>query len=441
MILKLYKVLSTLAGLLGWPFFYKHLKSRRGGESFLPRLGLRLPPPPLPGHPRIWLHGVSVGEILAAEPLVRELQGLLPRAGFIVSTGTETGQAVARKAFVPMGAQVCYFPLDIPWTVSRYLKRLRPDIFVSLESELWPNFLTQTRDQGVRLALVNARLSAKTFRRYVKYRRYIIDILNNIEIIAAGSPQDFERWQSLGLSPGKVQLCGNLKIDRLLQNREVEQVGELLKLIQGVNASEPQMVFLAASTHPGEEDVVLEAYQALRDPYPALILLLAPRHPQRAPELARLLKSFHLPFHLFSRVKSGEETRDRPVVLIDTIGDLFPLYGLADAAFVGGSLAPLGGQNILEPVAWGLAPIYGPHLENFLWAKDLLEKARAGTMIRDVPELVMTLRHLLEHPEERRAQGERARSALIPHQGAARRQAELVAGLVSSEQKTEGSER
>jgi 3-deoxy-D-manno-octulosonic-acid transferase len=371
-----------------------------------------------------------VGEILAAQPLVREIRLLLPQASLVITTGTETGQAVARKLFPPLGAQVCYFPLDLPWAVSRYLRRLNPDIFVALESELWPNFLTQARNRGVRLAVVNARLSDRTFRRYVKYSRYLYDMLNNIDMIAAGSSQDFQRWQSLGLTPGKLHFAGNLKIDRLLQNREPEKVAEFRSLIQGEASQRSLPVFLAASTHPGEEDVVLEAYQALRDPYPALLLLLAPRHPQRAPELARLLQAFKLQFHLFSRLKSGKETRSRPVVLIDTIGDLFSLYALADATFVGGSLAPHGGQNILEAAAWGLAPIYGPHLENFMWAKILLEEGRAGIMIRDVPELIMTLRYLLEHPEERRAQGEQARQALTPHQGAARRQADLVAGLL-----------
>lgn len=436
MLLNLYKVLATLAGLLGWPYFYWQLRSRGRGESFLPRLGVRLPSPPPPGNPRIWLHGVSVGEILAAVPLVQELKRLLPQAAIIVTTGTETGQAVARRHFSPLGALVCYFPLDIPWTVSRYLRHLRPQVFVSLESEIWPNFLTQAHQAGVRLALANARLSDKSFRRFVKYRRYVIDILENIELIAAGSPQDFERYQALGLSPGKIHLTGNLKIDRLLQAREPEKVAEFRHILQLTGeSSNPAPVFLAASTHPGEEDVVLETYQALRTPYPALLLLLAPRHPERAPELGRLLKSFRLPHHYFSRLKSGEETRGHSVVIIDTIGDLFTLYGLADVAFVGGSLVDHGGQNILEPAAWGLAPVYGPHLQNFRWAQAILEGAQAGTMIRNVPSLTAALRHLLDHPELRQAQGQRAQNALTPHQGAARRQAELIVKLaVSSKQ-------
>lgn len=432
MLLRLYKAVSTLAGLLGWPYFYWHLKSRGRGESFRPRLGLQLPPPPPPGRPRIWLHGVSVGEILAAQPLVQEIKNLLPEAALIISTGTETGQAVARRTFDPLGAEVCYFPLDVPWTVSRYLQHLRPDIFVALESEIWPNFLTQARAQGVHRAVVNARLSDKTFKRYVKYRRYVIEILNNLELIAAGSPQDYARWQALGLSASKLYFTGNLKIDRLLQAREPDKVEELRRLIQGKGSPGPAPVFLAASTHPGEEEPVLEAYQELREPYPALLLLMAPRHPERAPELGRLLDRHHLPYHLWSLIQSGRESRRHSVVLIDTIGDLFSLYGLADVAFVGGSLGNRGGQNILEPAAWGLAPIYGPHLENFRWAQAILEEARAGTMIQDAASLTNALRRLLHQPDLRRELGHRAKAALTPHQGAARRQAELVVELAVS---------
>jgi 3-deoxy-D-manno-octulosonic-acid transferase len=368
--------------------------------------------------------------------LKQELKKLLPQAAIIVTTGTETGQAVARKNFAPLAALVCYFPLDIPWAVSRYLQLLRPQVFVTLESEIWPNFLTQAHDAGVRLAMVNGRLSDKSFRRFVKYRRYIFDILNYIELFAAGSPQDFQRYQALGLPAAKLHLTGNLKIDRLLQAKEPEKAAEFRHILQlSGEPANTTPVFLAASTHPGEEDVVLESYQALRSSYPALLLLLAPRHPERSLELGRLLKQFQLPFHYWSRLKSGQETRVHPVVVIDTIGDLFSLYGLADAAFVGGSLVPHGGQNILEPAAWGLAPIYGPHLENFRWALAILEDAQAGTMIRDVPSLTATLRRVLEHPEEARAQGQRAKDALLPHQGAARRQAELIVKLaVSSEQ-------
>jgi 3-deoxy-D-manno-octulosonic-acid transferase len=436
-----YQALSTLAGLLGWPYFYWHLKSRGRGESFLPRLGLKLPPDPPSGSPRIWIHGVSVGEVLSALPLVQELKRLLPQVSLTVSTGTETGQAVARRHFPPLGVQVCYYPLDLPWAVRRYLDYLRPDVYISLDSEIWPNFLSAAHKRGVRLALLNARLSDQSFTRLLKYKRYLYDIINLYDLIAAGSSQDYERLRALALPDHKLHLTGNLKIDRLMQVREEKGEGKIKAGGAGVSPVPPlatflsltdQPVFLAASTHAGEEDVVLAAYEELKAPYPALLLLLAPRHPERAGELGRLLEQKGLAYHLWHCLKSGEENRTRPVVLIDTIGDLFSLYGVADVAFVGGSLVPHGGQNILEAAAWGLAPLYGPHLENFRWAQAILEEAGAGLLIQDAPSLTAGAQRLLAHPDLRRDLGRRAQNALSPHQGAARRQAELVVELLGN---------
>jgi 3-deoxy-D-manno-octulosonic-acid transferase len=427
-LLFLYKLLSNLGGLVGWPYFYWHLKSRGQGESFLPRLGLKLPEAPPPtGSPRLWLHGVSVGEIQAAVPLVRELKTLLPRASFIISTGTETGQMLARKHFAPLGALVCYFPLDIPWAVQRYLDYLKPEVFIGLESEIWPNFLQMARDRGVRLALVNGRLSDQSLRNFIKYSRYVYDIINIYDLVAAGSAPDFQRFQKLGIPGNKLYLTGNLKYDRLLQGRDDSRLQEFLGMLHKTETAGP--VWLAASTHPGEEEVILEAYEKLLPPYPALELILAPRHPQRAPELAQLLARRGLSGQLWSRLKSGHETRRHPVVIIDTIGDLFTLYGVADVSFIGGSLVPHGGQNILEPAAWGRSPIYGPHLGNFLWAQAILEEVGAGIMVTDAFSLAQAVQRFLAQPETSAAMGQRAQAALIPHQGASRRQAELITAL------------
>ena len=436
-----------MAGLLGWPFFYRHLRSRGQGESFRPRLGLSPPPAPPAGSPRIWIHGVSVGEIMAAVPLVAELKALLPRSGLIISTGTETGQAVARRHFSPLGAVVCYFPLDFPWAVNRALRVLRPDIFVALESEVWPNFLHTAKKRGVRLALMNARLSDRTFRRYTLFKKYLPDFIGLFEIIAAGSREDYQRFASLGLAGPKLCLTGNLKVDALLTRRETVPPGAPPPLPGAALAARPgtrptgnhfkaklglqgEPVFLAASTHAGEEEIVLAAYEALlRGPYPALLLVLAPRHPERAAALGELLTRRGHGYQLWSALQTGSEARQQPVVLVDTVGDLFWLYAAADVAFVGGSLVPHGGQNILEPAAWGLSPLYGPHLSNFRWAEEILQAAGVGTAVQDAVSLADAARHLLENTGERHRLAEAAQAALHAHRGAARRQANLVAGL------------
>jgi 3-deoxy-D-manno-octulosonic-acid transferase len=200
--------------------------------------------------------------------------------------------------------------------------------------------------------------------------------------------------------------------------------------LKGILSLQGEPVLLAASTHPGEEEVVLAAYEALRAPYPTLLLILAPRHPERAAALEELLTRRGLGFQRWQALKSGAAVRRQPVVLVDTVGDLFGLYAAADVAFVGGSLVPHGGQNILEPAVWGLAPLYGPHFENFRWAAEILREAGVGTVVQDAPSLAAAVRYLLENPAERRRLGEAALSALSSHQGAARRQAELVAKLI-----------
>ncbi len=420
-----------MAGLVGWPWFYWHLKSRGQGESFRARLGLDLPDGPPAGHPRIWLHGVSVGEILAAAPLARELRNLLPAAALIVTTGTETGQSLARTHLAPLGALVCYFPLDIPWAVRRYLERLDPHLVITLESEIWPNFLELAHRRRVLLALANARISDKSFRRYLRYQRYTNELIGKYDLVASGTSQDYQRLQELGIPPDRLHLSGNLKYDRLLQDRDEPRAREFQRLLQGGEAVAPENspVFLAASTHPGEEEVVLDAFEQLRGPCPALLLALAPRHPERAAALAGLLARRDLPYHFWSRLKVGSEVRRHPVILIDTIGDLFSLYGAADLAFVGGSLVDHGGQNILEPAAWGLAPLYGPHLQNFRWAEQILAAAGAGISVTDAASLATAATKLLIDPELRRELGARAQAALAPHRGAARRQAELMVDL------------
>jgi 3-deoxy-D-manno-octulosonic-acid transferase len=381
-------------------------------------------------------------------PLVEEIKALLPQSAIIVSTGTETGQAVARREFLPLGALVCYFPLDLPWAVSQALDVLKPEVFVALESEVWPTFLTTARRRGVSLALMNARLSDLSYYRYVRYKKYVYDIINLFEVIAAGSQEDYWRLTDLGLPTRKLAISGNLKVDALLSRRH-----------QGAPASSPPLpdpgsaamsgssqkseslrkllclrnepVLLAASTHPGEEEVVLTAYEALRVPYPALLLILAPRHPERAAAVGELLARRGLGFQRWQALKSGATVRHQPVVLVDTVGDLFALYAAADVAFVGGSLVPHGGQNILEPAVWGLAPIYGPHLENFRWAEEILQEAGVGMVVQDASSLTTAIQELLENPKERRRLGATALAAVTSHQGAARRQAELIVGLVS----------
>jgi 3-deoxy-D-manno-octulosonic-acid transferase len=422
----LYYGFSLIAGLLGWPYFYYHLRSRGQGTSFLPRLGLRLPRiAPDSGGPRIWLHGVSVGEISGAEPLIKELQAQLPQARWFISTGTETGQALAHRLYGET-ATVFYYPLDLPWAVARYLSLIRPNLYVALETEIWPNFLRQAHQQGITLALLNGRLSDRSFRRYLRYKYYLMELINYFSLIAAGGPEDAARFQLLGYAPEKLAVTGNTKWDRQIKPQDDQRVLEVKEFLR----CQGGVVFLAASTHPGEEEGVIQAYQNLRVDHPTLLLIIVPRHPERAPVVGKLLGEAGVGFHYWQRLRKREEIRMQPAVVVDTIGELFSLYGVADLVFVGGSLVAHGGQNILEPAAWGKLSLYGPHMENFRLACALLEEVAGGEMVPDVPGLIKAGRYLLDHEQERLARGRQGQEALRRHQGAAHNQARLIVELI-----------
>jgi len=425
--LKVYRSLATIAGMVGWPWLYWRLRRRGYGASFRARMGLSRPAVPRGSgaQPRIWFHGVSVGEIAGAAPLVQECQSRWPQAQLLFSTGTETGQAVARRLYGRLGS-VFYYPVDVPWSVRRVLDTVQPWLYVALETEIWPNFLQEAYSRGVRLALMNGRLSAKSFRNYLKFKDYLFHIINLFSVIGASTPEDAERFLALGAPPDKVVCTGNTKFDRWPDQAAMAQRQEYRRRLQVADAP----VFLAASTHPGEEEMVIGAYRELRRTSPALLLLLAPRHPERTAAVGRLLEGAGLPWQPWQPLKEGLSNREAPVVIIDTVGDLFALYGLADLVFVGGSLVPHGGQNILEPAVWGKVPLYGPYLDNFRPAQNLLEGAAASLPIQDLASLVAAGRYCLENPMEMRRRGLQGQAALEVHRGAARRQVELLAPLL-----------
>jgi 3-deoxy-D-manno-octulosonic-acid transferase len=424
--LKIYGGLATLAGAAGWPWFYWRLKSRGFGESFRPRLGLSLPAIEVRANgPRIWLHGVSVGEIAGVEPLVRELSNSLTPGNLFLSTGTETGQTVARRLYSP-ASTVFYYPLDFPWAVRRYLEHIQPNLYIALETEIWPNFLQAAKDRGVKLALVNGRLSEKSLRGYLKFNGQINYIINLFDIIAVSTQDDALRYLTLGAAADRVVVTGNTKFERRSNPAAQTQADNFRKRLR----LEGQPVFLAASTHSGEEEMVIAAYKELCGPFPALKLWLAPRHPERAAPVSHLLTQAGLTWQSWQKIKAGAEEYREAVVIIDTVGDLFALYSLADLIFVGGSLIPHGGQNILEPAAWGKVPLYGPHLDNFRAARQLLAEVNAGIEVSDGIRLAQAGGYCLAHPAEMELRGRRGLAALESHQGAARRQAELLLELL-----------
>ncbi len=370
----------------------------------------------------IWLQAVSMGEVAAAEAIVDALEARCPELKIVVSSSTPAGYA---KAVSSLGDRctVIPFPLDFPQVVSRAVEQLRPRVYASVETELWPNLLQELRGRGVATVLLNGRISARSLPRYRRIRSMIAPLLAGFDRVAAISETTAGRLQELGADPGRMVVLGNAKFEALLHRpdpRRAQAVRSRIGMEKGAR------VLVAGSLRGKEGALVLDAYMQLLHAFPKLYLFLVPRHLSRLSYLRRQLRKRKLEYRLWTRVEEEGIGRAR-VVLVDVIGPLYDLYGLAHVTFVGGSLAPKGGQNLMEPASWGKPVIFGPHVDNFEDASTALLEQGGGWMVSNGSELVSAFRRLLNDEELRTDMGERARQALKELSGeAASRHAELL---------------
>jgi len=397
--------------------------------------------------PRIWFHAVSVGEVLQLEPVVAGLLNEQPASEVIVTTTTVTGLAVAREKF-PQQC-VCYFPLDFSWAVNNALNRLCPDVVVLVELELWPNFIRAVYRRGIPLLLINGRISERSFRGYRKLRSLMRPLLGSFHRLAVQNETYAERFRRLGAPPQRITVTGSIKFDRVQTNCGNTGTRQLR---EAFGIAEDETIFIAGSTHAPEEEVALDVWQALCGEFPRLRLILVPRHKERFDEVARLVESRGLPLLKRSQTGTGKskvgcqnsENRKRvessalnphpsslnlqrrPVLLLDTLGELAACWGLADIAFVGGSLTNRGGQNMMEPAGYAAAVLLGPNTKNFRDVVDFLQQENAVRVVADKNALAGTLRELLNAPGERRRLGERARRVVLAQQGATARTLSLL---------------
>jgi 3-deoxy-D-manno-octulosonic-acid transferase len=379
------------------------------------------------GEPRIWLHAVSVGEVTAAAPIVTALRARFPGACIVLSTSTETGRQMARKLATDATVHI-YYPLDIPCVVRKVLDRVRPDLFVPVETELWPNFIRICRARGTRIVMANGRISPRSYRRYRATRFFWKGILAALDLAGVISQTDAQRLAALGMPPSRIRVLGNAKYDglaaRVSPELEMEIAGSL-----GIEPGEELLV--AGSTHEGEESVILEVYRRLLEERPGFKLILIPRHIERAAAVMELAHRAGFSDSIrMSEIRAGRSRRGERVVVVDLIGELFKVYSLATVVFCGGSLVPKGGQNILEAAAWGKVVFHGPHMEDFRDERVLLEEAGAGIAVREGGELFTGIRALLEDPDLLRTKGESGRRAVAANRGAAGRYAELIADVL-----------
>jgi 3-deoxy-D-manno-octulosonic-acid transferase len=375
------------------------------------------------GSPRIWVHAVSVGEVTAAAPIVAALRASQPGACIVLSTSTETGQEMAAKV-VPEASSVIYYPLDLPSVVGKVVDLVNPDVFAAVETELWPNFIRACRMRGIPLVLVNGRISGRSFGRYRATRYFWREYLAASSEAGMISGLDAARMREIGMSPERIHVLGNAKYDGL-----AARVSEDLRdgMRERLNVSAGERFFVAGSTHPGEEHVVLDVFRKLRASHPGLCLILIPRHVERGPEVLEIVRRAGLGDAIAMKdVLAGRPRHRERIVVVDVIGELFKIYSLAEVVFCGGSLVPKGGQNILEAAAWGKVVLYGPHMEDFLPEKALLEEAGAGIPVRDAGEMLERIESLLAEPTELARRGVAGARTVAANQGAARRYAEMI---------------
>lgn len=362
----------------------------------------------------VWVHAVSVGEALAAMPLIHALIQQHGAGQVLVTTTTPTGSARVRAA---LGDQVrhVYAPYDLPGAVRRLLDRLQPQRVVVMETELWPNLFAALKQRGIPLHIVNGRLSPRSFAGYSKVRGFASEVLSACSGILAQSPGDAARFRALGADPNRVHPVGNIKFDQALPDEQI-QGGERLRAQIG-----PAPVWLAASTHEGEDTQVLDAHQQLLRDQPDARLILVPRHPQRFDAVALLIERRGLPLQRRSRWQADSALPGGAVLLGDSMGEMFLYLAAADQVFVGGSLVPVGGHNVLEPAALGRPVLHGPHMHNFEAARDLLLAAKAAVEVANATALADALSRNCADPTKALDMGRNGQQAVEANRGTLQR--------------------
>jgi len=374
-------------------------------------------PPPLTDP--IWIHAVSFGEVVVAEPLIKALLARYPQRSLVVTTMTPTGSERVCKTF---GEQIyhVYVPYDLPGAVRRFFKQSRPTLGIIMETELWPNMLYQVRKRKLPLLLANARLSPRSTRGYQRIAGLTRHMLRSFTCVAAQSKVDAERFIQLGLAADKVMVTGSIKFDITPPDAQIQE-GRALRH----SWSMIRPILIAASTHQGEEDQMLDAFKSIKQQHPNALLILVPRHPQRFDSVAALCE--HRGYSIIRRSEGRTCEPSTDIFLGDSMGEMYMYYALADVAFVGGSLVSVGGHNLLEPAALGLPVLTGPQLFNFTEISQLLRQADAITVVNNADELAKHVIALFQNPQSRQQQGHRGLRVLAQNRGALQKHLDWIA--------------
>ena len=416
------RYLYTFLFYLALPFVFLRLLWRSLRQpAYRKRMGERLGYYPFSLDKCIWIHAVSVGETIAAIPLIKQLKSRYPHLPMLVTTMTPTGAERVKSAF---GDTVmhAYLPYDLPGAIKRFINTMHPVICIIMETELWPNLLTVCHQYQLPISLLNARLSEKSAKGYQRIASLTRKMLHQINVIASHGQQDALRFIALGAPEERMKVTGNIKFDIEI-SADIPAKSALLREQLGKH----KFIWIAASTHEGEEEIILAAHAKLRAVNPAALLILVPRHPDRFDAMTKLSEQ------TFATVRrsSNETCADNTAVYLgDTMGELLMMYGAADIAFVAGSLIPRGGHNMLEPGALGKPILTGEYLFNFAEISELFVSAHALIKVKDADTLAAQLISLMQDPQEQKKMGERALQVIAENRGALAKQVELASALI-----------
>ncbi len=419
---RLYSAIAyTLAPLYCAVLLWRGLKEHGYWRHFGQRFGLG----PVLGSQSLWIHTASLGEVQASRALVLELQRQAHDVPIVLTTSTASGASRARALFDAQRVDVRYVPLDLPGSVRRFFDRVKPRLALVLETEIWPNLYHECARRGIPLVLASARISERSAGRYAMLPGLFRRTLARCAVVAAQTDTDAARFRRLGAAPERTQVVGNIKFDLAIPPAIEERGRALRARYAGARA-----VWVAGSTHEGEERSALEAYERVRHLQPDVLLIIAPRHPPRFAEVSTWLEQRGISFARRSRNEMCESRAG--ILLLDTLGELLEFYAAADVVFVGGSLVPVGGHNLLEPAALGRAIVTGPHQFNAPETARLLRERGGLSIVQDAAELGAKVAELLVNPEARAEMGARAREAVEQNRGAVARLLALITPLLGN---------
>ena len=416
-------------GIFYLPHFW--LKTSRSGETqhiFFERLG-NLPAQTLEKFKNkkvVWLHAVSVGEVMAVRRFLESFLEKTDDLQFVITTVTPTGQKIA-KTLEGNRVTACYFPFDFSFSVQSFLRHFKPTCLLLAETEIWPNLLLEAKKARVPVGILNARLSAKSSKRYQRFKSVFQSLFESLAFVLAQTEEDAKRFLDLGVAPEHVHVMGNMKYDNVSLAEPVKEAAEKMKSEWGFHSQD--QIFIAGSTHPGEEEVLLEIYNQLKPQFSSLKMIIAPRHIDRSDQITQLARRKGLAAFLST---DQSRPRDFDVLVLNQLGILKNLYAIADVVFVGGSLIRRGGQNPIEPASFKKAILYGPHVFNFKKVYERLHEEAGAMQIQDAEQLAFALSRLLRNKKECSDLGENAFLTVKQLQGATDRHLDWVLGFLGS---------